>query len=304
MDDLAAAFLPDGRPRRPLALSLLALFDALAGLITPGAMALVDLFLPSRLTLLVGPVFGGLCWGAAWRIWRLQPGGRALQIVVCCLGMLAVPPYSTILFLPVLFLALRPAVGLLLSGKLLPQLAPAEVERVVRFVSGSQGWARGVLIAAVSGLGVLAVLGYAFLSLAHFAWQSGEPTRVANEAAVLAEIRLLLEAEARYAAGNGGLYDVLQRVGSAKGQEAGYSRRFHAGAPADPGEIARQRLSPSSIRAFAYVAVPLRPGETGRRAFCGDATGLVRFNPDGTPPDVADGACPTSWLILYPRAGR
>jgi len=42
---------------------------------------------------------------------------------------------------------------------------------------------------------------------------------------------------------------------------------------------------------YAYVAVPMNRGQTGVRGFCGDANGIVCFTPDGSEPEVADGAC-------------
>ena len=71
----------------------------------------------------------------------------------------------------------------------------------------------------------------------------------------------------------------------------GYVRKFHPGPRAAPEEIRKAGSSPTSLKAFAFTATPLRPGETGTRAFCGDSTGKICFTPKGTEPPVKDGRC-------------
>jgi hypothetical protein len=44
--------------------------------------------------------------------------------------------------------------------------------------------------------------------------------------------------------------------------------------------------------------VPLAPGTTGQRAFCGDESGVVRYSPEGKAPTVVDGTCPEGWQPL------
>jgi hypothetical protein len=50
-------------------------------------------------------------------------------------------------------------------------------------------------------------------------------------------------------------------------------------------------VSPTSVASYAYVAVPIQRNQTGVRGFCGDANGIVCFTPDGSEPEVVDGAC-------------
>jgi hypothetical protein len=71
----------------------------------------------------------------------------------------------------------------------------------------------------------------------------------------------------------------------------GYVRKFHPGPRVTPEEILKAGSSSSSLKAFAFTATPLRPGETGTRAFCGDSTGRICFTPKGTEPPVKDGRC-------------
>jgi hypothetical protein len=318
---LGGVFLPDGRPRRPLALSLLALFDLLAGLLLPALVALFDHFVfHSRASLAIAPFSMGLCWGAGLRVWKLRPGGRGLQTAVCWLGMLCAPPVSTALFLPALVLTRRPAVRLLLSGKRVEELDPAEVSCITAFVATSERWASAIAVPLAVAAGTL----FAVLTLAiHTLDVLGsrvDGIRTANEAAALADMRMLLLAEEGFAAANGGRPDLpaclaaparcgkraapsLPLPEPLNGERAGYARRFYPGPAADADEIRQRALSPSSLQGFAYLATPLPSDVVGGRAFCADATGLVRFNLDGTPPTVAGSACPANWLILRGARG-
>ena len=89
-------------------------------------------------------------------------------------------------------------------------------------------------------------------------------------------------------------------------ERRGYRFALMAGVPVPAGEISAARMSPSTVRSFAYVAVPVRPTSkasrlpacivpasrqpTGMRGFCGDATGVICYTDDGTAP-VRDGRC-------------
>jgi hypothetical protein len=46
-----------------------------------------------------------------------------------------------------------------------------------------------------------------------------------------------------------------------------------------------------NLKAFAYTATPVRPGQTGQRGFCGDSGGRLCVTPDGSEPPVKDGRC-------------
>jgi hypothetical protein len=129
-----------------------------------------------------------------------------------------------------------------------------------------------------------------------------------NERRAIAALRTLLSAEVAYSVDNGGLYDTpeclaapwdcipgfpqppmlppfLGREALAR-EESGYRREFH------PGPASRTAgASASSVASFAYTAVPLEPGVTGKRAFCVDHTGTVCFTPDGRQPPVSGGRC-------------
>ena len=136
----------------------------------------------------------------------------------------------------------------------------------------------------------------------------------ASEAAAVGDIRAVISGEMAYSMSNEGFYDELRCLvepgtclpSYAKGSPAfldasalqaerfGYRRTFHAGAKAPR----TAKTSPSSIAAFAFTAVPLKPGETGNRGFCGDASGRVCFTPDGSLPKVVDGQCDSACMTL------
>jgi hypothetical protein len=74
----------------------------------------------------------------------------------------------------------------------------------------------------------------------------------------------------------------------------GYSFRFVAGPAAAAEAAPGARVSPSSMRGFAYIAEPMTRGQTGVRAFCGEASGVICFSLDGRIQDEGDGTCPSS----------
>ncbi len=71
----------------------------------------------------------------------------------------------------------------------------------------------------------------------------------------------------------------------------GYVRKFHPGPPASEEEIQRAKAAPGSLKSFAFTAVPVHPGETSLRAFCGDSTRRICVARDGSEPRVKDGRC-------------
>ena len=54
----------------------------------------------------------------------------------------------------------------------------------------------------------------------------------------------------------------------------------------------------NSFQTYAAVSVPRIPGETGRRAFCIDSTGVLRVSKDGSQPPVTNGLCAESTPVL------
>jgi hypothetical protein len=134
----------------------------------------------------------------------------------------------------------------------------------------------------------------------------------ARERMVILDIRTLMMAGREYAEANGTFVDELRCLGNPAACLAsfpadapsfldptydylrtrlGYTRKFHPGPKPAPEEIRNANASATSLRAFAYTAVPERRGETGVRGFCGDSAGRFCFTPDGSEPPVKDGRC-------------
>jgi hypothetical protein len=132
-----------------------------------------------------------------------------------------------------------------------------------------------------------------------------------NEAAAIADLQTIISAEGAYQLVNAGFYDMpacLFRPSSCiPGYPAeapsfldeglasltikdGYGRAFFTKpATREPGENA----SPSSAGFYAVVLWPDKPGQTGRRGFCGDADGIICFTEDGSTPRLSpEGRCP------------
>jgi hypothetical protein len=132
-----------------------------------------------------------------------------------------------------------------------------------------------------------------------------------NESATLGDMRTLMSAEAAYQAASGGYYGppeclvapptclhgypvnlptFLDSQLASRMPKSGYRRAFHPGAPAPPPADGKPGAK-GGLVSYAYVAVPLRPGLSGVRGFCGDSTGRICFTVDGSAPPVTDGLC-------------
>jgi hypothetical protein len=130
----------------------------------------------------------------------------------------------------------------------------------------------------------------------------------ANESAAIGDLRTVISAQAAYQSANGGFYGEMACLAeptsclagyqgpvflgpelAAAREKSGYRRVFHAG-PAGS--------APRSLVGYAYTASPLQQGQTGVRSFCGDASGLVCFDPTGAEIFPENGACPSTCTPL------
>jgi type IV pilus assembly protein PilA len=170
--------------------------------------------------------------------------------------------------------------------------------------------------AAIAGI-VLNALGLLALPLAAaIAIPSLLRARItANEAAAVDDIRTVVSAQVAYSASNAGYFDgrleclaapapcipgyggptFLDGAFASPLPRHGYRGRLIAGPAAQPPADRAGKVSPSSVKAFAYLVVPVRAGQTGVRAFCADASGVVCYTPDGgTPRTTSTGGCDLS----------
>jgi type II secretory pathway pseudopilin PulG len=155
-----------------------------------------------------------------------------------------------------------------------------------------KGWATWIIVGVLGCVAlpvVVAILGI----VAAIAIPSFLRARIAaNEAQNLADVRTLISAETTYQS-TGGRYGTLECLEapssclksysgaklldpeSARTERGGYRRTFD--------------LSPDG-EGFTYLAVPLEADKTGRRAFCGDGTGIV-CETSGSQPRTRRGRC-------------
>jgi hypothetical protein len=158
-------------------------------------------------------------------------------------------------------------------------------------------------LALFAGIGALVVSCPVFSAAGH---------RVSrNESWVVGDIRTVVSSQFAYQTENGGYFDgnlmclaqpadCIPRYGVGQPrflheplaslvEKKGYRRSFHPGQRPDaipPGS------SPTSVTTWAYVAVPVDPGYSGIRGFCGDSKGHIFFTPDGSAPSLTpDGTC-------------
>jgi hypothetical protein len=228
---------------------------------------------------------------------------RMLQIVLACLGILSCGIVISVLMLVYLF---KPGVKVLFSGKTAAELTPQDAADVAA-LKGSSGVVIA-LVVVVLVLMIVAIIGI----IAAIAIPSLLRARVsANEAAAIGNVRTLISAEAAYSSVNDGFYaapacliapapclgakapsSAFLSEGSIvfDSPKAGYVLKFY------PGEAAGRGGSSSSLTAFAVVAQPATPNQTGIRTFCGDSRGIVCTMASGN--SATGGVCPSSCAPL------
>jgi general secretion pathway protein G len=89
-------------------------------------------------------------------LWKMRDWGRTLQIVLACIGLLAIP-LGTIISILLLVYFTRPHVRILFSGKRRDQLTPEEAS--IMAAAGSGGGASGVVIAIVAVVVIIGFIG-------------------------------------------------------------------------------------------------------------------------------------------------
>ena len=90
-------------------------------------------------------------------LWKLRDWGRTLQIVLSCLGLVAIP-LGTIISILLLVYFTRPHVKILFSGRRRDQLTPEETA-IMAATAGSGGGASGVVIAIVAVIVIVGFIG-------------------------------------------------------------------------------------------------------------------------------------------------
>jgi hypothetical protein len=302
--------------KRPTVVTILGVLDIVGGIFALAAGAffafggLADPKEGGTIMAVIGAVYaliGVVQIAVGVGLLGLKPWARTVQIGLAVIGLLGIP-CGTIISILILIYMLKPEVKLLFSGVSPRELAPEELAMVQRLGEGS-----GATVAIVAVL--LVVVGVFMVGIiAAIAIPSLLRARVAaNESATIGDLRTMVSAQAAYASANQGFYDeprcLLRPVDCIPGYPGaaptfldpasfssdlrhGYRFRFVPGPEAPPEVKQRGEVSPSGLAGFAYVAEPAQPGQTGVRAFCAEASGVVCFDADGRLGQATDGTCP------------
>jgi type II secretory pathway pseudopilin PulG len=303
--------------RRPTAITVLSVLQLISGplmILVAAAMVLFSGEEGGALVLGLGALYGllgvlSLVCGIG--LWNLKSYGRTIQLVFSFIGLLAIP-IGTIISALILVYLYKPGVKILFSGVPSSRLSANDLAEVQKLNESSTMVV--VLVVIVVLLLVVAIIGI----IAAIAIPSLLRARVsANEAQTIGDIRTIISAEIAYSSSNGGHFDQLECLATPReclpgyppegptflfevppAVKAGYQREFIPGLPADGSEVAFANLSPSSVQSFVYVAVPVTPGTTGVRGFCGDYTGRICVTQDGSRPAVVEGQCDPACVPL------
>jgi hypothetical protein len=162
---------------------------------------------------------------------------------------------------------------------------------------------------------ILVLAASSFLTAGGAVSQDARPDAEAlrgRDRTALLDVRTVMLAEKFFAARNGGLFGPFECLTRPEtclpdfpAEEApfldpthdwlatrlGYARTFHPGPKAGADDVRKARAVAASLKGFAFTAVPVKAGESGLRAFCGDSTGKICVTDDGSPPGLRDGRC-------------
>jgi hypothetical protein len=116
----------------------------------------------------------------------------------------------------------------------------------------------------------------------------------ANESATIGDTRSIISAQMAYSASFEGRYGELTCLAEPKSCHSAYDGPYFVDA-----ELAKATEKSGYKRSFklagdsfAYASAPITPATTGKRSFCGDASGMLCQNADGAPFDISSGRCP------------
>jgi len=122
--------------------------------------------------------------------------------------------------------------------------------------------------------------------------------RSANEMMAKGDIRTMMSAQAVFAMNNGDRYGSLACLAEPRGCDPAYSGPAYVSAKfaslADRNGYRRRFYLDPKAAGYVFTFVPLQPGVTGVRGFCGDHSGRLCFTADGSEPDTKGGSCPAS----------
>jgi len=238
-------------------------------------------------------------------LWNLRRYGWTLQRVLAALGLLAFP-LGTLISILILVYLNTPGVKLLFSERPVSELTPAEYGQLLATTQSSTARTAVVIVCVV-------ILGVVFTGIvAAIAIPGLLRARISsNESSAIATLRVFYSAEASFAAANNGYFGSPECLSVPQScltgftgtsfmspiertfQKNGYVFQFFSPETTDP-QLALERDA-SRIRKYALLAVPITAQSTGRRQFCVDATGIIRWSNDLSPPSALPAQCPGHW---------
>jgi general secretion pathway protein G len=142
-------------------------------------------------------IFGALSIATGAGLWKMRGWGRTLQMVLACIGLLALP-LGTIISVLILVYFTRPHVKILFSGKRLDQLTPEETA-IMAATAGSGGGASGVVIALVA---IVVIIGFIGILAAIAIPNLLTAMQRAKQKRTMADIRTMASSVEEYKAAN------------------------------------------------------------------------------------------------------
>jgi type II secretory pathway pseudopilin PulG len=237
-------------------------------------------------------ICGGWVVATGVGLLRLDAWARISQMVVSVLSLIQIP-CGTLVGVFALVYLLKPGVKVLFSGRAADELTPREAVDVASLSqSGSSGSGLSTVSIVVGAL-VLPLVMVAMIGIiAAIAIPSLLRARIAaNEADAIGDTRTLISAQVSYQKVNGGRYGTLACLAAPSSCLSGYSGPAFID-PALANAIKQGYRRTFTLSAdgqhYTLLAVPVTPGGTGARAFCGGETGLICQTPAGSGSERVD----------------
>ena len=316
------AIAPDaGRQprRRPGLVTILAVFQFLGGagflLIAVSVFAAFgNVPTDARPADLLVAVAAGLCFALVASaqiaggigLLRLKPHGRSIQRVFAILGLLLFP-IGTIVSVVILAYLNTAGVKLLFSRRPVSELTEVEYDQLIRTMQSSSA----ALVMMSVLFGCLIIVAFVSAVVVVPTWlRIRIPT---SETSAITTLTRYASAEADYAAVSQHGFGTIECLVDPADCLPEYSGDpFLVGPPApvfDDGRYLYQFTAgppwgrSRGLERYALLAVPVRPGWTGRRLFCVDAAGDVLWSV-GKPPSLHTAACPADWQPVKKNGGQ
>lgn len=246
-----------------------------------------------------------LCVLGAVGLFLRRPWGRWIEQGLASLALFLFP-FGTVLGTAALGYLHRSGVRLFLSGRPARDFSAEDRTLIERDTAAPRKWIYALPALAVGStipIGVLLAIAIPSLLRSRIA---------ANEAAAIAHIRSIQRAEREIAGLTAGSFLEPACLATPRsclptwaggpllnaplGAQRGYQFDFYPGPAVKREDATEQRVLGTRFSSYAIVAIPLQPGQSGWKWFCGDSSGRVCYaaasrEESTKPPQVLDGRC-------------